>query len=457
MRKFSLLILFIVAIVVVSCTTSGNGTDSGMGQISLQNQPSPQNARTATPEITVTPSPLPTSTMTETSVPTATPMGGKPLQIAYLSFDCEDVDSENCIIIADVFTNEVKFKFPVNALTIDAYISWSPDGKYLLYTDRWESYINVMLLDMETRESILIDTYLLRMPTVLVSDTGSVKKYGIFAPNNTVDFTKWSPDGKYVVYQTTVPSGGSSIFLYSLEDHGIKKLENFTSAFYWLDDSENLLDITGHLYNVITEKFTTIPHVFFMRATTFDGDSIKIMHGDSSYYPDTVSLLSPSSDLERLMEEGTGILYEDELVIAKVYKENPKEDLVKHYSISVNNYFIEGNKIILSGYFRHEEPRTDEQFIKIGNMDELPLIISKDDLFEGNIFMLSPDGRFFFGSDVALKKDIFTEKYTKIYLINCYDIETLEIIHTYDVHTLAEDPHEVRYINNRNLAFHWVE
>jgi hypothetical protein len=71
--------------------------------------------------------------------------------------------------------------------------------------------------------------------------------------------------------------------------------------------------------------------------------------------------------------------------------------------------------------------------------------------------MISPDGKFFFGSDNVWEKDIFTEEYTRISLIDCYDLKTLELIHSYDMHTMADDPHDVFYRNNENLAFYWEE
>ena len=82
MKKYILIFLLILAIGIVSCSYS-----TGEQGVSLENQSSsPDNYET--PTKSVTPSPLPSATMTETAVPTATPMGGKPLRIAYLSFNC---------------------------------------------------------------------------------------------------------------------------------------------------------------------------------------------------------------------------------------------------------------------------------------------------------------------------------------------------------------------------------
>ncbi len=411
---------------------------------------------TVTPAKTSTPSPTPKPT--ETIHPSATPFGGKPLRVAYLGFDCKDVDSNRCIIIADFFTSEVRFKYPLNDLTTKAHMSWSPNGNYLMFTDRWESYVNVMLLDMETQKSVVIDTYLLRMPTQLVSDTGSVKKYSTFVVDNNVSFSRWSPDGKYVAYKTAFSGEDNSIYVYSVEDQENVKLADYLLSFYWLDDSENLLEIkTGNLYNVKTKEITKIPYAYFMNATSIFGDSIVLTHGDAPYYPDTISLLSKNNDLQQLMKDGTKILYDNELVIAKAFQENNYKDFEKKYSLSINNYFIQGNEIIITGYLRRGKPYFSEPFIKFGNMNDLPLIISKDDLFEGRIFLISPDQQFFLGGDTIWDKNLLTEKYTRISLINCYDFDTRELIHSYDMHSLADDPHDVMYFNNVNLAFYWED
>ncbi len=406
---------------------------------------------TVTPAKTSTPSP--TSEPSSTITPSATPFGGKPLRVAYLSFRCEEINTKNCIILADFFSGEVMYKIPLNDLTIKTHISWSPDGRYLMYTDRWEIYVNVMLFDVEKQESTTIESYLLRMPTQLVSDTGSVKKYSVFVVDNNVAYNKWSPDGKYVAYTTWFNTEDDSVYVYSLSEKENRKLDGYLSSYYWLDNGENLLELkTGNVYNVRSKEISKIPYAYFMNIDSKNADYLLSEQGDNPYYADKVYIIPYIDTLVQLKEKGTAQLLENGIFLAQANaNKNRKPD------ISILNMFIEGDEVILSGYFTLNDPYKAHTFVKFGSMKELPLQISIEDYSDEIITTISPDHRWYLGVDVVWEKNEVTGHYTVISLLNCYDSETREIIHSYDLHLLAEDPHDVVYYENSNLAFYWEE
>jgi hypothetical protein len=450
MKKFfvSLLLVFCLS----SCT---EGKTKGITALFQSDTNTPAVTLTASSTVTPlhtstgTPSPLPSAT----STPSATPMGGKPLRVAYLGFRCEEVNSKNCIIIADFFSGEEKYKIPLGDLTTEAYMSWSPDGRYLMYTDCWESYVNIMLLDVEQQQSIKVDTSLLRMPTKVVEDTGSTITYDVFAMDNNVIFSKWSQNGKYIAYKTTFSVEDQSVFVYSLEDNTNTKLNGYLYSFYWLNDGENLLEIkTGNLYNAGTKELSKIPYDYFMNVNSIYGDAIISVYGDEPYYPDKIIIIPYINDLLLLEEEGTGVLHENEIVVAQAYQDKKR----KPY-LALTSYFIQDDEIILSGFLRLSDPYFSEQFVKFGSMDDLPLLITQDDLSDESIILISPDHQFYLSIDAIWEVILLNENYTRSSLINCYDLNTRELLYTYDMHLLADDPHTVMYSNNKNIAFFWEE
>lgn len=131
--------IFFLVIILAACSSSP----------SLPSTAIPTDKLSPIPTSTFTPSPLPTNTSAPSPTVTPVPLGGGQLLVAfYASGSCGA-----CIIIGDFFTGEILFKIPLSTDYQVGNIFWSPDGKNILYSDITTSRMNVLLFNLETKQS----------------------------------------------------------------------------------------------------------------------------------------------------------------------------------------------------------------------------------------------------------------------------------------------------------------
>jgi hypothetical protein len=417
--------IFLLLLILLSSCTSAQ-------QIS-QSEEIETASPSKTPEATNTYTPEPTTTHTPTLAPT--PMGGKKLRVAYLSRDCEAINTKNCIVISDFFAETVLYRIPLSDTTIGTYLLWSPDGRYLLYEDRDDNLgkYNVMLYDF-----------------VLTQSTELKKYYALAAAD-------WSTDLKYVAYKAyNSQYENKELNIYNLETGENKVVDGFVTSYYWLDDQKSLAEIkTGSLYDVESDELITVPNAYFMNVNTIYDEYIISYKGDDPSKPDEIYFYPYVKDRDIITEKGTAVIYDDEFLFAKL--DYDKKSRMPH--ITINSLFIQGDTVTFSGYTYFYEPYEMNRYEYTGSMSDVPFIITDKNYISTNThdlsrtILISPDEKLYFTEQFFyLGKDKGHQSY-----ITVNDMETGEELDTFDFHALGKEMYDIDYLDRMNLAFYWEE
>ena len=447
MNKFLMLVLAFIMF-LTSCTSVKPTAKSAATETPIAPTKKPVSTSTYTPE--------PTSTATITASPT--PMGGKKLRAAYLSFDCASINTQKCIAIADIFNNTVLDRIPLNDATNETELSWSPDGRYLLYQDMTDKQydFNVMLYDFVLSQSRLLINQPVEMPVRITEIHNNTITYSRPVDDNDLGSGHWSADSKYVTYRTFLDAVSNQTNIFSPETGENKIIYGFGGFYYWLDDQRSLVEIkTGKLYDVETDEITTIPNASFMNVSMEYEDYIVSYKGDYPSKPDKIYLFPYVKDRELLTERGTEMIYDNEFLFAKFDYANKE----RWPSINLNALFFQGDTVIFSGYTYLYEPFEAHQYVYKGNMADIPFIITTEDFVDLSIYdyskmiSISPDGKLYLTQQVFPLED----KKIRQSIITINDMKTGEELGTFDFHALGEEMHEIDYMNGENLVFYWEE
>ena len=438
MKRLTLLCV-IFTIILTSCSKLPAAAESEITR-SITPEFVRDNAPSDTPQSTVTIEPSVTVTNTPTIQPT--PIGGKNLTIAYHGFDCEDVNTDQCVIIADFFTHQVIHRIPISSEADNISLSWSPNGRYLLYCNIINNIMHVMLYDMVLTDSTEIDTHIYMNPT---SESGMVTRP---YPNQVYPM-KWSADSQYIAYNLHP----YYISVYSVEDEKVSLFKTDFFEYYWLNDNENIVEIkSGVISNVKTGKQSTVKKSYFWNIDTRIDGFILSRKGQEPSWNHEVYIIPYIKDLETLQEEGIPALNKNELLFAHA-KDNDRRGT----SLQIDTLLLRGDQVIFSGTLTRTKPYERQSFVRFESIHDVPFLIEIDNengYFRDNerILMFSPDQSMYFTMDT-----IWDEDQKVSFLLQSYFMIDHELIYTYDLHEMAKDPHEIDYYLNTNLAFSWEE
>jgi len=150
---------------------------------------------------------------------------------------------------------------------------WSPDSKYLLYSDRT---LQLKLFNIETKKETVVDK----------------------ATENEIRSYVFSPDSKWVAYEKQAPNGHSAIWVYNIpENKNIQLTDNSFSdnspvfsvdgkTIFFMSDRDFNLDFSSFEFNYVYNKSTRI----YAMALKADADK----------------LFKDKNDVEAVKEEGKG-------------------------------------------------------------------------------------------------------------------------------------------------------
>jgi tricorn protease len=170
---------------------------------------------------------------------------------------------------------------------------WSPDSKYLLYSDRT---LQLKLINIETKAEIVVDK----------------------ATENEFRSYVFSPDSKWIAYEKQAPNGYSAIWVYNIpENKNIQLTDNSFSdnspvfstdgkTIYFLSDRDFNLDFSSFEFNYIYNNSTRI----YAMALKADGEK----------------LFKDKNDIEPVKEEKPEAEKDEKTKEAKKEKDEPKED-----------------------------------------------------------------------------------------------------------------------------------
>jgi tricorn protease len=165
---------------------------------------------------------------------------------------------------------------------------WSPDSKYLLYSDRT---LQLKLLNIETKVETVVDK----------------------ATENEFRSYVFSPDSKWVAYVKQAPNGYSSIWVYNIPD--AKNIQLTDDSFsdnspvfstdgltiFFLSDRDFNLDFSSFEFNYVYNKSTRI----FAMALKADGE--KLFKDKIDIEPVKMDLKEKTKDKEEKKEESVNV------------------------------------------------------------------------------------------------------------------------------------------------------
>ncbi len=165
---------------------------------------------------------------------------------------------------------------------------WSPDSKYLLYSDRT---LQLKLLNIETNAETVVDK----------------------ATENEFRAYVFSPDSKWIAYVKQAPNGYSSIWVYNIPD--AKNIQLTDDSFsdnspvfstdgktiYFLSDRDFNLDFSSFEFNYVYNKSTRI----FAMALKADGE--KLFKDKIDIEPVKMELQEKTKDKEEKKEETVSV------------------------------------------------------------------------------------------------------------------------------------------------------
>ncbi len=165
---------------------------------------------------------------------------------------------------------------------------WSPDSKYLLYSDRT---LQLKLLNIETKVETVVDK----------------------ATENEFRSYVFSPDSKWIAYVKQAPNGYSSIWVYNIPD--AKNIQLTDDSFsdnspvfstdgltiFFLSDRDFNLDFSSFEFNYVYNKSTRI----FAMALKADGE--KLFKDKIDIEPVKMDLKEKTKDKEEKKEESVNV------------------------------------------------------------------------------------------------------------------------------------------------------
>jgi tricorn protease len=165
---------------------------------------------------------------------------------------------------------------------------WSPDSKYLLYSDRT---LQLKLLNIETKVETVVDK----------------------ATENEFRSYVFSPDSKWVAYEKQAPNGYSSIWVYNIPD--AKNIQLTDDSFsdnspvfstdgltiFFLSDRDFNLGFSSFEFNYVYNKSTRI----FAMALKVDGE--KLFKDKIDIEPVKMELKEKTKDKEEKKEEAVNV------------------------------------------------------------------------------------------------------------------------------------------------------
>ena len=182
---------------------------------------------------------------------------------------------------------------------------WSPDSKYLLYSDRT---LQLKLLNIETKVETVVDK----------------------ATENEFRSYVFSPDSKWITYVKQAPNGYSSIWVYNIpEAKNIQLTDNSFSdnspvfstdgkTIYFLSDRDFNLDFSSFEFNYVYNKSTRI----FAMALKADGE--KLFKDKFDIEPVKMELKEKTKDKEEKKEEAVNVTIDVEGINNRIIALPPK-------------------------------------------------------------------------------------------------------------------------------------
>jgi hypothetical protein len=439
----SIIICFLLVVGFSSCMAANQSNQSEAVAMTIKN--------TATPEATKTFTPEPTATNTPTLVPT--PMGGTKLLVAYLSRDCEAINTKNCIAISDFFEETILYYIPLSDATMETRISWSPNGRYLMYQDTTDKKydINIMIYDTVLTQARILFSQPIDLPPFQSYYEGELVTTE-YVGDNSLRKPHWTADNKFVAYGTMLDAMSYQTNVLSLDSGENKIVREFFEPYYWLDDQRSLIQIKkGNLYNAETDEITKVEYAYFMNVSFEYEDYIISYKGKNPSKPDEIYFYPYVKDRNLIIEKGTGLINDGEFLFAKFDYDNEE----RWPSININSLFVQGDKVIFSGTAYLYEPYEAHRYQYSGNMADVPFMLTLDDFsdegYDGCIMIsVSPDGKLY-----LTQQTLFIDNTTKQSFLTVNDMETGEELDTFDFHTLGKEMHEIDYVDGKNMAIYW--
>ncbi|HRX11178.1 MAG TPA: PDZ domain-containing protein, partial [Draconibacterium sp.] len=182
---------------------------------------------------------------------------------------------------------------------------WSPDSKYLLYSDRT---LQLKLLNIETKVETVVDK----------------------ATENEFRSYVFSPDSKWVAYVKQAPNGYSSIWVYNIpEAKNIQLTDDSFSdnspvfstdglTIFFLSDRDFNLDFSSFEFNYVYNKSTRI----FAMALKADGE--KLFKDKIDIEPVKMDLKEKAKDKEEKKEESVNVTIDVEGINNRIIALPPK-------------------------------------------------------------------------------------------------------------------------------------
>ena len=182
---------------------------------------------------------------------------------------------------------------------------WSPDSKYLLYSDRT---LQLKLLNIETKVETVVDK----------------------ATENEFRSYVFSPDSKWITYVKQAPNGYSSIWVYNIpvakniqltDDSFSDNSPVFSTdgkTIYFLSDRDFNLDFSSFEFNYVYNKSTRI----FAMALKADGE--KLFKDKFDIEPVKMELKEKTKDKEEKKEEAVNVTIDVEGINNRIIALPPK-------------------------------------------------------------------------------------------------------------------------------------
>jgi tricorn protease len=231
---------------------------------------------------------------------------------------------------------------------------WSPDSKYLLYSDRT---LQLKLINIETKVEKVLDK----------------------ATENEIRSYVFSPDSKWVAYVKQAPNGYSSIWVYNIPDGTNMQLtdDSFSDnspvfstdgkTIFFLSDRDFNLDFSSFEFNYVYNKSTRI----FAMALNADGE--KLFKNKIDVEPVKMELKEKPKDKEEKKEETVNVTIDVEGINNRIIALPPKAGEYR------NLVAVEGGVLYLS----------DGKLMKYNIADEKEEVI----LEKATQAMVSADGK----------------------------------------------------------------
>lgn len=344
----------------------------------------------ATPAPTFTANPATsTHTPTSTPIPLPTAIGGGSLKVAFVGAgDCPN-ESRSCLVVGDFFSGQVEIQVPLQGMD-NVFLSWSPEGTSILYTDESNGMLKIAVLDVKSHEPMVLGHHSLTASTVVETTSPTSWSTSTISVKNYLLYAYWSDDGKFVFYQTLYSWINKVAYIASVADGEETRLEGISSATTWLPGTHTLVNFGKKAaINIDSGKIDEINSRDLPNATVSNG-MLLFSSGEVPSQSKQLIMAYLPANLHDLADWDLDSILSRQVLLAKISPE--LEDGLFNPSPKV---IILGDKVLISGSLSYNTYKNHGNFTVLADLSSLPITISSVDLNNEIFLMTSPDGTWY--------------------------------------------------------------